>query len=193
MADTLTGQIAARVAPRFGLTPTAVALALTTAISIGANVYQHMTAFDKGWDSYETAVRDGTAELDGERFEIMTKADQDALASKARSDAILEMQGQINGAYQFAIQGINNAHANNVNKPLPPLAVDAVDWGSTDVPDSERLRFDAFDRRRANRDSDRTDTTTDDRTVPSGYPTDDTTSTRSPEHGLAGARTNPRR
>lgn len=185
--DIFTG-IADRIGPRFGMTPQAIAIGIGLAFSVGVNIYQHMTAFDKGWNAYEDAVRDGTAELDGIRFEILTEAKRESIASQARSDAILELQDQVNGAYRLAIQGINDAHANNVTNELPALKPDAVDWGASNVPDSERLRFDEFDRRRANRDRRATDASVDNRTVPSGYPTPDTVTTGTTELGLAGTR-----
>lgn len=132
---------------RFLSTKTGLSTALiTAAISISApivtHIWTHKTAYNQGQKDYETALKQGTAKLDGKIIAII---DQDQ--KQADSDADY-LRGQVDGfnhaqtEFTRTLESINASHANSIaaigQRDYTP-AQNA--WRSNDVPDATRLRL----------------------------------------------------
>lgn len=170
--DQIVGEVAKRVAPAFGLTPTAIAFALSTAITIGATIHQRVTRFDAGYDSAIVDLRDGGIELEDEVLEIKTKADQYAIDSwqdvldaqgeyeETDNQAVKSLEGQV-AYYKGRLRLVNEERKNDPKTP----------WDDVPLPTHERVRFDKLNRERDSDGSADASAAIDHSPELAGYPT----------------------
>lgn len=148
--DQIIGAVATKVAPAFGLTPTAIVLGLTTAIGIATTVHQNVTRFDKGYDTAVEHLREGGIKLENETLEIKTEADREAIeawqsvideqdAYEATDDAAVE---SLTGQVAYWKERFKRVDLERKNDPQSPI------WNDTILPEHERVRFDNLNRER---------------------------------------------
>ena len=69
---------------RMGVSTSLVTAAIAIALPIFTHIWTHKRAYDEGQRDYAAALKDGTAELDGQIIQIITHAEKAALADQAR-------------------------------------------------------------------------------------------------------------
>ena len=98
--------------------------------------------YDKGWDAYEVALKDGTAKLDGQIIEIITEADKARIANDAMIEG--ERLGFQDAQAEFTntLRGIYDRHSRDLaNLASREHTPEELDWRSVNVPSSTSLRL----------------------------------------------------
>ena len=174
--------IAQRLAPRFGLSATAIAFGLTTAIGIGTTIHQNVTRFDAGYESAVDGMREGKIEVDGKVIEIKTETDKAALRSYELMKSAEQNYSNADDAAVKSLQSTvaywkKKARDNQEERKNDPK----TPWDSGDLPEHERLRFDKLNRQRASDGSADASATIDGEPRVVGYPTVDQLAGPAPE------------
>ena len=169
--DAIVGNIATRIAPRFGLTPTAVALAITTLIGVATSIHENVTRFDEGYNSAIENLRDGGIELDEITLKIKTEADQVAIDAWQE---VLDAQGEYEEKQSDAVSVLESRVTywkNRTRKIENDRSKDPeTPWDDVPLPTHERLRFDKLNRERDSDGSADTRAATDSEPRAFGYP-----------------------
>ena len=69
---------------RTGVSTSLVTAAIAIALPIFTHIGTHKRAYDEGQQDYVEALKDGTAELNGQIIQVITHAEKAALADQAR-------------------------------------------------------------------------------------------------------------
>ena len=160
-------EVAEKLGPRLGFTPTAAAFALSTAMTVGLAIYQNMTLFDNGWEACEAALSQGQLELDGKVAELLTDADREALDAYS---LIKMTRAKFDKSQDKTVTAYGQLLSRHLSKLKDANNVPKTDWGSRPVADHARLRLDTIEREREADGSGSPDDPAHDQEELAGYP-----------------------
>ena len=128
---------------RTGVSTSLVTAAIAIALPIFTHIWTHKRAYEEGQQDYVEALKDGTAELDGQIIQIITHAEKAALADQARIAGEADGFQRAQSEFTTTLRGIYDQHSRDLARLAQrEHTQEELDWRRLDVPHSTSLRLD---------------------------------------------------
>ena len=128
---------------RTGVSTSLVTAAIAIALPIFTHIWTHKRAYDEGQQDYVEALKDGTAELNGQIIQVITHAEKAALADQARIAGEADGFQRAQSEFTTTLRGIYDQHSRDLARLAQrEHTQEELDWRRLDVPHSTSLRLD---------------------------------------------------
>ena len=128
---------------RMGVSTSLVTAAIAIALPIFTHIWTHKRAYEEGQQDYVEALKDGTAELDGQIIQVITHAEKAALADQARIAGEADGFQRAQSEFTTTLRGIYDQHSRDLARLAQrEHTQEELDWRRLDVPHSTSLRLD---------------------------------------------------
>ena len=128
---------------RTGVSTSLVTAAIAIALPIFTHIWTHKRAYEEGQQDYVEALKDGTAELDGQIIQVITHAEKAALADQARTAGEADGFQRAQSEFTTTLRGIYDQHSRDLARLAQrEHTQEELDWRRLDVPHSTSLRLD---------------------------------------------------
>ena len=128
---------------RTGVSTSLVTAAIAIALPIFTHIWTHKRAYEEGQQDYVEALKDGTAELDGQIIQVITHAEKAALADQARIAGEADGFQRAQSEFTTTLRGIYDQHSRDLARLAQrEHTQEELDWRRLDVPHSTSLRLD---------------------------------------------------
>ena len=122
---------------RTGVSTSLVTAAIAIALPIFTHIWTHKRAYEEGQQDYVEALKDGTAELDGQIIQVITHAEKAALADQSRIAGEADGFQRAQSEFTTTLRGIYDQHSRDLARLAQrEHTQEELDWRRLDVPHS---------------------------------------------------------